>query len=265
METTYNNATSSAATHTGNGFWAISRKMLSEHRRGILSATLAYLGLWIAVGLFWGIVGLYDSETIILFYLLIGSIGALAFASMMFSDMKTKEGRLAVLMLPATTAAKFWPRVIAASLGTIVVMIAGIFCEEIGRLLGNLIMRRHNDFFEFVSIPENFIDDTYSITMLIAVALMQLSIYFYGAILWPKSSFIKTTVVLVCVSMLISTVGGIIISSILYHGYRFELLVSENTLFWIVFSVVIAISALFIWLAYRRFKSSTLMYGLRQK
>lgn len=265
METTYNNAATTAAVHTGNGFWAISRKMLSEHRHGILRTTLAYLGLWLAIGMFWGMIGLYDSETIILFYFLIGSIGGLVFASMMFSDMKAKEGRLAVLMLPATTAAKFWPRVIAAFFGTMVVMVVGIFCEEIGRFLGNLIMRRQNDFFEFVSIPENFIDDTYSITMFVAVALMQLSVYFYGAILWPKSSFIKTTGVLVCISMLVSTVGGVIIGSILYHGYRFELLVSENTLFWIVFSVVIAISALFIWLAYRRFKNSTLMYGLRQK
>lgn len=194
---------------------------------------------------------------------MIGGIGAVTFASMMFSDMKTKEGRLSVLMMPATSAAKFWPRVIAASFGTIIVMLMGIFCEEIGRFLGNLIMRY--DSFEFVSIPENFIGDKYSISMSVAGALMQLSIYFYGAILWPKSSFIKTTGVLVCISMLVSSIGGVIIGSILYNGYRFELLVSEETLFWIVFLIVIAVSVLLVWLAYRRFKNSTLMYGLRQK
>lgn len=262
METTYETAAAPKAARN-NGFWVISRKMISEHRRGILSATMTYLGLWIAIGMLWGIVDMNHSDSVLMFYILIGGIGAVVFSSMMFADMKTKEGRLSVLMMPATAAAKFWPRVIAGFLGTAVVMVVGLFCEELGRLLGHLIMRYDN--FELVSLPENFVDDGYEIAICAAGGLLQLSIYFYGAILWPKYSFIKTTSVMVCVTMLVSTIGGLIISSVLLHGYRFELLVSEEALFWIVFSIVVAISAALIWLSYRRFKNSTLMYGLRQK
>ncbi len=267
METTYNDtAISYDVAKPCNGFWNISHKLLIEHRRGILRAVLAYWGFWVALGIIWGFAALNNHQVIWACYAMIGSFSCLAFASMTFQDMKTSEGRLSVLMTPASAAAKFWPRAIAAYLGAAIIMIIGYLCEETGRVLGDLIMRNHA--VEFTLPTSTYLPgaENYQVyLMLVASAVLWQSIYFYGAILWPKSSFIKTSGFLVCLGLVLSMAGGFIISSVYFHDYKIELLVSEEALVWIILSVTIAISGLLIWMSYRRFKNSTLIYGLRQK
>lgn len=266
METAYNEtaAVTPAATRN-NGFMAVSYKLMSENRRGILRATLAYLGLWLALGLIWGFFSMNSETAIWSSYAVAWHLACWVFASMMFADMKTRQGRLSVLMTPASASAKFWPRVIATYFGTILIMVAGYLCEELGRFLGDLIMQNHNMRFAIPEISAFSDSEKGGIWLLIASYLLWQSTYFYGAILWPKASFVKTSAALICLTLVLSLAGGIFVSYLHFNGYRFKLLVSEDALIWIITSVMLLLSALLIWLAYHRFSRSSLLYGLRQK
>ncbi len=88
------------------------------------------------------------------------------------------------------------------------------------------------------------------------------SLYFLGAIVWPKLSFIKTRAVLQVLGMVVSTMLVILdFNHILSVHPKFY----EMTFGWFLF-ILYAIGALFCigvyWLSYIRFKRSQVIYKL---
>lgn len=81
-----------------------------------------------------------------------------------------------------------------------------------------------------------------------------LSTYFYGAIQWPRLSFLKTSGIWVALIFVFAMLLGGAVSYMITHGYEVEWLVSYTVRFWIIIGAVFAGTVFFCWLTYYTFK-----------
>lgn len=240
-------------------------KLLVDNRRQYLVGMGAYLGFWLVFGL---IAGLFtsqggDGESVT--YGIISTLFASRIASISFSDMCRNQDRLAILMQPASVAAKLWPRFLICTVAIAVLIFVGYCTLEAGRIISFNLMYHQPTPFSWPTVVEY--DGSYLIGWLIVTnfLLFNQAVFFFGGILWPKASAIKTLAV--CMAFLTLLIGGA--ASLQYillsHDYIIVPAVSENTFMWILNGVMLSFTILLLWLAYRRFKTSTILYGLIQK
>lgn len=247
---------------TSNTFLLNIKHDFIENRKAIL---LSVASLWGICILFGGLMGYYGRgggpAEVFLFTFLLVSAGY-AFASMMFSNMKRKESRIAALMLPASVEEKFFTRWLAFVPLLFGILLAGFYLGDISRIVvnslsGNPIMGPYSQVMNlFDEMTANrFLPPSWVYTVISAYFLYQ-SIFIFGAILWPKLSFIKTLGALWVIQTIIGIIGISIDDNQIFSLY-------DANGFLILMGVVFNILTIgFYVLTYYRFKRSQVVYNL---
>lgn len=235
-------------------------KTIVDLKRNLLLGIIAYLGFWMVMGLLMGLFVIGGGSGEIGLYSVVGLLTCNAMAAGIFGDMKTKEGRINVLMQPASTAEKFWARLFLAFIGPIIVVNVGFFVLEFARLIGTAIMTK-----EWVHMlyPWHLlgINSIFDLLVFITGFLAIQSYYFFGGILWPKASFLKSFSVLIVIELI-----GITLFLYIVKNCKGIMLIdfSNTVIYCALLTFNIALGLLLAFLAYRRLKYSTITYGLRQ-
>lgn len=244
-----------------NMFMASVRKLVRDNWRMLVIGAGSFLGFALLFGMLQGVLRKGGGTNEVVFYSMASALASQIFASMCFGDMKTKETRLGVLMQPATAMQKFLPRLLGAFVAVPVLIAIGFLTMELGRLLGMLIryqvgITMVNPFMIFGNKP-----DFDEITLLVLYWVLNLSIFFYGGILWPRLSFLKTFGLLVALLFSSVTCCSMVITWILKSGYLIVPLFSPDTMLWIITSIFLALTVMFLILSYYKFRNSTVMYN----
>lgn len=234
-------------------FMALARKQFCENKKALMMRTLIFWGAWMGIGLINGLFSSGDPHAVIGMYIGFGIITWIVVASMVFSSMKSKGGRLNTLMTPASNADKYWVAFFSVFVGGFLLIAIAYPMIEIGRNIGSLIM-----FHEFAGFywpkDELFSSSGNAIVRNAVMMSFILSTYFFGAIKWPRLSFLKTSGIWVALIFVCAVLIGMSVSYLFTHGYEVEWLVSHTVRFWIIISTVFAGTVLFCWLTYYTFK-----------
>lgn len=184
----------STTNNQGGRFGLMCRKMFIEQRRTLLITVLVYLAFCAVPGLWSGYFGVIADTGGYAAYTFFASIACAFIASKAFHELTTKEGRTALLMTPSTTAEKFWPRVAVVTVGLMLLVYLG------GEVLIYTNMLMIGLKFGFW-MPEAYLPyadlfrDAYTVVsfcMLLAVFLLQQSLFIFGSVAWPRHSFLKS-------------------------------------------------------------------------
>lgn len=191
-----------------NNFAITFRKYIAENRKQLL--------LWLAVALggavFLGVIDAFfgvSSDTSQGVYMVAAPIVLCCFASVAFSDMKRPAGRIAELTVPTTSFNRFAVRWILAIPLTMALLVAGAYIVELLRIIcwplfndfGN-----PGDFTTFLTGKFLFPEEASVLTVYFMFLLLSLSFFFFGAIAWPRLSFLKSIIAQWTISTLLSTI-----------------------------------------------------------
>lgn len=255
-----------------NTFTLLIKKELVDNRKPLLLGLTGIWATYILLGAFLGYVQSYLATEIFLFSFFGGLLVSIG-ASLAFNNMKTKEVRISSIMLPATPFQKFILRWIAAIPLMIAVVIIGFLLGDWARLIVFRIVKAVDDMHNIGALPANvsiisfireeLLTDYESIIFIIcgvlSVILCSQSLYFLGAILWPKLSFIKSWAAMQVLGVMAAIVLGTI-------NMNFSLSVAEKISFsavmWTLNSFTFLFCISIYWLAYLRFRRSQVIYKL---
>lgn len=245
----------------GNNLGIVIRKLFCDNRRTFIISISVILGFWLALGMIGGL--FRNTGSMLMGYLMFAPVGCVAYASMAFSDMKSKEGRLSLLMTPASAWEKFLPRLLNTFFMTLLLLVAGYVLMELGRMATYFMVTGIGSGFSFpwkvlFGPTEKFI------VLYFGSVVMTVAMFFYGAILWPKHSFLKTGGVIIAWNMFCSTVLALTLTKLELKFYNWDFQIEEIVFLWLMFGVQMTLTLLFYWLAYRRLKRSTILYRLKQ-
>lgn len=247
---------------TSNTFLLNVKHDFIENRKTIL---LSVGSLWGACILFGGLMGYYGrgggaAEAFFFTFMLVTA--GYVCASMMFSNMKRKESRIAALMLPASMEEKFITRWIAFVPLLFGVLIAAFYLGDLSRVLVNYLSNnpvngRYSHVINLFSVmtANNFMPRTWIYTIISFYFFYQ-SLFIFGAILWPKLSFIKTLGALWVLQTLIGIIGISIDNHLNFSPYD-----ADEVLIWTGIGLNILTIAMYA-LTYYRFKRSQVIYNL---
>lgn len=241
------------------------KKEILENKKTLLTELIVAWGSCILLGSFLGLFGLGGGAgELIVFYTLLNYIACI-YASLTFSSMKHKRGRIATLMLPATSEEKFWMKWFLAVPVLIVVLIAGFYLGDLFRLIVAWLSgsRSNANYFHIINIKASFLTLSYRYAFIfVAVAsfFFGQAIYLFGSILWPKLSFIKTFAATYVIEMIIGMAFLFIFKFWLYNFNLSETFIL-NTL-WATGATQIVLTFLLYWLTYYKFKTSSVIYHL---
>lgn len=177
--------------------------------------------------------------------------GALA-ASLMMEPLKSKTGRLSMLMLPATPFEQFICRWLFYTLGFVLLYVV-LFClADWTRVLVYLIAAPDATGLQHVSLSALATVGTNNpLYLSVANYAFFQSFFVLGSVVWPKHSFLKTFVSLIGILVVYSIVVGQVMPS--FDHTQLKSLDWDK--FFTVSTVVLSVLALFNWtLAYFRFK-----------
>lgn len=247
-----------------NMFMASVRKLVRDNWRMLVIGAGSFLGFALLFGILLGVLKTGGEKGEVMFYYCVSTLFSRIFASGCFGDMKTKETRLGVLMQPATAMQKFTPRLLGAFVAVPVLIAIGFLTMELGRLLGMLIRYQEgismvNPFTVFGGCCE--LIDVLVLVISVTMWVLIQAIFFFGGILWPRLSFIKTAGVVIAIQFILVMTWAISFATILNHGYVIIPLISMNAIAWIVEFILLALTAMVLILTYYRFRNSTVMYN----
>lgn len=242
-----------------NNFVITFRKYIAENRKQLL--------LWLAVALggaiFLGVIDAFfgaSSDTSQGVYMVAAPIVLCCFASVAFSDMKRPAGRIAELTVPTTSFNRFAVRWIMAIPLTMILLVAGAYIVELLRIatwpLFNDFVNA-GDFTTFLSGKFLFPEEASVLTVYFTFLLLSLSFFFFGAIAWPKLSFLKSIIAQWVISTILSsiTVSSTYLFFKNHQGLAFRgdslNFVSGDVLFITFISVIIVALWVMTWLRVR--------------
>ena len=242
-----------------NIFSLLLKKEWADNRKPLLLGVLVVWGTFILMGGFLGSIPTGAGTAIFLFTFFAGlavSVGS----SLAFSNMKTKEGRINALMLPASSSQKYMVRWLAAVPGLLIVVIIGFFLGDLSRVL----VEKINHFLGIsmwqwiqATVGDHNNEFRFLFTAVSGTLLCSQACYFLGAIVWPKHSFIKTLATL----QVLQVVIGIVLV-----GCRFDIphsmIDSMDGLIYISWACIMLFCIGIYWLAYLRFRRSEVIYKL---
>lgn len=189
-------------------------------------------------------------------------------ASFMMERMKTKTGRTAMLMMPATMFEKFFSRWLIFTFGFLIVFLVAFKLADWTRVL--YFMIKYPDANQIASIPllpylvgpaEHWtaFGDCNQFMLGVSFYFLLQSCFVLGSSIWPKNAFLKTFSVGVVIVITYLLIGTGLVKSLFSEHYVGKRYFSEDEgCFWgfILFSL----AALFNWvLAYFRFKESEII------
>lgn len=248
------------------------RRSLLVNRKTLLIVLSAIFGTYILAGVLMGMYHYGGGKGEIIMYsflmLLFGTVGA----SMIFSDLKTKEQRIDNLMVPASVFSKFLVRWIFAVPVLFLLFVAAYYIGDWIRILSFIVS--HSDYSEFPnflhtpdpwkfwSLENRTMDQFGPIVFCMALGsyFMNQSFYFLGAVMWPKFSFGKTLVSLT----VLQTLFGIILSSFLKNYAPVLMYDSDDAavFLWSVFSGMVILTLACYILAYYRYRRTQVVYHI---
>lgn len=238
-----------------NTFLITLRKYLTEESRRGLMLALVMIGVPALFGIWTGFLeGSYNSPFLIL-YSFLEFVAWMLIVSRSFAELKTTQGRIALLMTPSRVIDIYLVRILTMTLAGIVLYFAGWLA-----LCGGNILSRGICYSDW-SIPilfdyDGLFGDTISWLILASIGLFGAASYLLGAIEWPKWSFLKTSGFLMALNFLISIVGVFFLSIFLHHQ---ESDIYLDASLWIVISIIFAADILLLALAYFRLKRKTVI------
>lgn len=239
------------------------KKELLENKKTLITELIVAWGSCILLGSLLGLFGIGGGYAEVLaFYTLLQYI-AFIYASLAFSPMKHKKGRISTLMLPASSEEKFFVRWFLAVPILILFLVAGFYLGDIFRIIVAWLSesRTNDNYYRILNIADIFsYKHTFLTFLVISSYFFTQAIYFFGAILWPKLSFIKTFAAIYCVEMILG-----IALLLVFKFWFYDISFSESAIgncCWSIGCIQIVLTLLLYWLSYYRFKTSSVIYHL---
>lgn len=229
-------------------------KILSEHKKGFSIIASGYLVFLFLIGIWEGYLGGMPTGTSGGFYILFSGFPLALGASLLFSDMSRKEGRISLLMIPATAFEKFLPRFILAFPVVLTIVILGFFTLSYGQILG---FGYHTGLWTSPVNPFGPLNQPINIAstfFLLSIFLFNEALYMFGSIAWPKYSFIKTFGIMVAGMILISIASTLIEYYGIFRGCE---IFKPEIIFYILGSIGITGAILLFYFTYQRFRKAT--------
>ncbi len=236
------------------------RKFLVEHRKTLLAVMGGYLGFWLITGIWTGMMGFIPGETGCVLYILLAFLICAVVASVSFNELASKEKRISLLMTPGTAPDKYLTRVLVAVPGMIILAIIGYYVFYFTQILAYGITTD-------IWLPVNTFTielhtgrgDIIVLCTIIAMFIFNEALYTFGAIAWPRKSFLKTTGIFIVLQMVLSFSSMIVFKFALKNVTFFWDGSDLEGLAWTVISIVFVIDALLFWGAYRKLKNIQLV------
>ncbi len=249
-----------------NTFLLNIKKDFVENRKSILLGVGALWVIYLLAGVLMGynIDGGGIGEIILLgiISLVLGCIGA----SFIFSDMKTKQGRISAIMTPATQFEKFLTRWLAAVPMLLILLSIGCVLTEAARICTCWLTVDSESipkgYMHFIDV-ENLLDVIFmkkgAFIFPIASFLFNQAFFLFGAILWPKLSFVKTLVALWVFQMVLSILS---VSVFRYISPDLVAWLDSDSFIFAFNTVLLLITAVLYALTYWRYRRSQVTYRL---
>lgn len=260
-------ATNSAQTNT---FMLTLRKEVIENRKALMIGIGSCWGLCMLLGAFLGLLRMGGGAREVYFFFFMCFLIAGIIGSLTFSNMKTKTGRISSILLPATPIEKFFIRWLAVVPGLLIVLILGFYIGDASRIITSWIdgAQMGSHYYRIVDIwrivMHSFGESNMSIMMscfLICSYFFTQALYIYGAILWPKLSYVKTLLALWVLEM---ALGPAFIFILKHIGFSFNMLTYAQamSILWIACTLLVVLTLALYFLTYLRFKNSQVIYKL---
>lgn len=253
-----------------NTFMLTLRKEVIEYRKVLMIGIGSCWGLCMLLGAFLGLFKMGGGGREVYFFLFMFSLIAGIIGSLTFSNMKTKTGRISTILLPSTALEKFLVRWLAVVPGLLIVLILGFYIGDVSRIIVSWIdgaemgSRYYRIIDIWTIIMRSFGESSVSVMtscFLICCFFFSQALYIYGAILWPKLSYIKTVLALWVLEI---TLGPAIIFTLKHFGFSLNMLTKAQalSLLWIACTLLIVLTLILYFLTYLRFKNSQVIYKL---
>lgn len=239
-----------------NIYWLLLKKEIIDNRKALLLGLVGILASYILTGLFLGNTRRANCGVELFLFIFMGGLIVSIGASLTFSNMNTKEDRISTLMLPATAFQKYLIRWIATVPSLLIILIVSFVLGDCAKML----MATLNGY-SARSIWVYFSDPTehrsLEVCILFSSIICSQALYFFGSILWPKLSFIKTLAVL----QILQLVFALIFFCIPWN-VNFDFDLDETGVLWCAYTFDLVFCSVFYWLAYVRFRQSQVIYKL---
>lgn len=238
----------------GSHLMMVCEKMLIEQRKTLLLVTGGFLGMCALLGLWTGFMGATVNSGGLAFYIMTCGLVCAFVASKMFYDMTTKERRISLLMLPATPAEKFLPRLITVVPGMILLVVMGYLVLGYTNIL---IMGIKYDIWSSLYNPFMGMDNSeWQVCIgLMSLFLLNESVFVFGSIAWPRKSFIKTICIFVAIQIVLSVLLSIIIKAMVDNGLH-KAVGSGDAIVWTGIIVTTCIAIAIFYASFVKFKRS---------
>lgn len=235
--------------HKHSDIYLLIRKTIIEQRKSLLLILASCYGAILAIAICAGLIGSIPSDEDFIIYAVMAWFMCASCASKSFGEMTSKSKRIETLMTPASTTAKFMPRLMLCVIGLPLLFVSGWIVYEYAKIITYGLA--HHSWYDF---PTGFGDrHNEDFLLLITTAatsfLSGMSFFFFGSIAWPKKSFIISLAILAAVCIIIPILIGVVLA----HGVTI-LIYSPNDLLICINIAYLLIATLFYTLSYRKFQ-----------
>lgn len=243
------------------------RLELNLNKKAILIGIAGVWMFYIFLGLLLGFNYSGGGKTEIIFFSLIAQIIACMVASFSFSVMKTKEKRIFHLMIPASVETKFMTRWTAIVPITFVVLLAGIYIGDFARILSFVATTENGwNYTNYTKVIDlwNFYlvggdpDGKLVFCLAFGSYFFSQAMYFFGAILWPKLSFIKSFAAIYVIQTIVGLLLVMIKNMFDIHFTSEDL----KPLLWWMFGIMMTLTLILYYLSYLKYRRSQVVYKL---
>lgn len=231
----------------------VCRKLLIEQRKSLIFVVGAFLGFNLIMGLWTGWATFRPGSSKFSLYIFIAGLACTVAASKMMWDMTDKQGRTALLMTPAPASYKFLSRLIVVFPGMIILTVIGYFIYNYSMILANGVTHNvwpdiYNPFASWGWMK------TVATCLMSSLFVFTESLFIFGAVAWPRKSFLKTLGLIVVLQIILSFIG------VMFSRTHLQVEVyNEKAFIWSLTCVWTLISAVIIYLSYLKFKKSTVI------
>jgi len=255
---------------TDNTFFLTLRHEIIENKKALLLGVGAIWGVFILFGALMGYWGRGGGKVELVCIFILMSLFSSVAGSLTFSNMKTKQGRISMLMIPSTAFDKFIVRWIGVVPVLIVILTAGMYLCDLTRIFVCWLCDNprlvNSPYMEVINVWQFFSRREYGVELflwIISGFMFNQAVYIFGSILWPKLSFLKTFIAAWCWQMMLGFTGIFIQNNRVLDRGAFQFAVrheDELVIGWIVLQVILTFT--FYALTYWRFKRSQVHYKL---
>lgn len=234
------------------------RKDSIESMRTTLMTAGVVLGVSFGLGIWFGIFNTPCESGMFFMYNICTWFLWCYLVSSLFGTLKTKEGRIAMLMSPAPAISTYLIRLVIAFIGIPILIYAGYWMLWSADAITIKIIYDYwpdNTIFKLQNIYSG--DSVIGTNLSLATQILILSAYFFGGVVWPRKSFLKTSGILIILSVIFSILATIAVKYILHTQIKFGD-TTGKIIVWSMIAVEYAVSLVLIISAYYKLKKMTL-------